>query len=368
MATMTIVTTPIALPGSTLVDSASASGQQADPDTANNSASVSTPMVGLSDLGIAVAAQPAEVYVGQDVIYTLTASNQGPDDEPDAVVTCPLPSDVAFASASYEAGWSPTLAQGMLTANLGPLASARTAVATIVLVPQAAAAGTFTMSFSIQGQNADLVPANNTASATVTVDPAADLEITISPTAGPAAVEAQWNYTLTVTNLGLSKATGVMVTAPLPSGVQFVAASSTQGTIPVVLNGTLSDDLGSIVAGGTATITVGVIPDGVETLALAATVNGDQFDPNMTNNTATFTESVAPSVNLAVALAPSTQTIVTGQPLTMTASIENTGPNPATSVELCLPMGSNLVFDSAAGERGLRRRGRWSICRRARRA
>jgi uncharacterized repeat protein (TIGR01451 family) len=350
--TMTIVTTPTASPGSMLVDSASASGQQTDPDMTDNSASVSTPMVGVSDLGIAAAPQPAEVYVGQDVTYTLTVSNQGPNDEPDAVVTCPLPSDVAFASASYEAGWSPTLALGMLTADLGPLASGATAVVTIVLVPQAAAVGTFTTSFSIQGQNADLVPANNTAFATMTVDPAADLEITISPTTGPASVQAQWNYTLTVTNLGLSNATGVMVTAPLPSGVQFVSASSKPGTTPVVLNGTLSDELGTIKAGGTVTITVGVIPDAIETLALAATVTGSQFDPNMANNTGTFTESVAPSVNLAVALVPNTQRIVTGQPLTMMASIQNTGPNPATSVVLCLPMGSNLLFVSSQSSVG----------------
>ena len=36
----------------------------------------------------------------------------------------------------------------------------------------------------------------------------------------------------------------------------------------------------------------------------------------------------------------------------MTASIENTGPNPATSVELWLPMGSNLLFVSAQSSEG----------------
>ena len=132
------------------------------------------------------------------------------------MVTCDLPASVDFASASYVAGWSPTLALGVLTANLGPLDAGASAIVTVVLDPQAAAAGTLTTTFAIQGQNTDPVATNNQATASVTVNAAADLEVTISPGANPAAVQAEWNYTLTVTNLGLSNATGVMVTAPLP--------------------------------------------------------------------------------------------------------------------------------------------------------
>ena len=244
-ATMTIDVTPTAPPGSTLVDSATAVGSQADPG-ANNSTSVSTPVVGVSDLGISVAAQPAEVYVGEDITYTVTAFNQGPNDEPDAVVAFDLPAGVSYDSASYEAGWSPTLALGILTANLGPLDVGASAVVTIVVDPLAAAAGVLTTSFAIQGQNTDPVMTNNQATASVMVDPAADLEVAISPGATPAAVEAQWNYTLTVTNLGLSTATGVNVTAPLPVGVQYAGASSSQGSTPLMLAGRSPPILGPL--------------------------------------------------------------------------------------------------------------------------
>ena len=237
-------------------------------------------MVGVSDLGISVTAQPGVVYVGQEVTYTVTVSNQGPDDEPDAIMTCPLSSNVAFASASYLPGWSPSLANGLLTADLGPLPAGGTAIVTVVLIPQAAAAGTLTTSFSIQGENTDPVPTNNTAYATVTVNPAADLAVTISPGSVPPAVQADWTYTLNVANLGLSNATGVTVTAPLPADVQFVSAASSQGSTPVVQDGTLSADLGALAAGQSATVSIVVMPTAIGSMPLSASVTGDQFDPN----------------------------------------------------------------------------------------
>ncbi len=350
--TLTIVVTPTAEPGSTLLDSASVAAQETDPDTTNNTATLETPVVGVSDLAISVTAQPGAVYVGQDVTYTVTASNLGPDDEPDAIVTCPLSSDVAFASASYLPGWSPSLANGLLTADLGPLPAGGTATVTVVLIPQAAAAGTFTTSFSIQGENVDPVTTNNTAEATLTVTPAADLGITISTGGVVPAVEADWTYTLNVSNLGLSNATGVTVTAPLPPDAELISATSSQGLTPVVQDGTLSADLEALAAGGTATVSIVVMPTAIGSMPLSASVSGDQFDPRLANNQATGSASVAPSVNLALLLAPTPSTVVTGQPLTMTATVENEGPNPATSVVLNLPMGASLLFNSTNASTG----------------
>ena len=353
--TLTIVVEPTAEPGSTLLDSASVAAQETDPDTTNNTATLETPVVGVSDLGISVAAQPGAVYVGQDVTYTVTVSNQGPDDEPDAIMTVPLSSNLAFASASYLPGWSPAVANGLLTADLGPLAAGGTAIVTVVLIPQAAAAGTLTTSFSIQGENTDPVTTNNTADATVTVNPAANLGVTITPGESPPAVQADWTYLVKVTNFGLSNATGVTVTAPLPSGAQFVSASSSAGLAPVVLDGTLSANLEAVGAGESATVSIVVMPTGLGSLPLSASVVGAQFDPELANNQASGSASVDPSVNLAVLLAPSPSTVVAGRPLTMMASIENLGPNPATSVVLSLPMGANLLFNSTDATAGTSR-------------
>jgi uncharacterized repeat protein (TIGR01451 family) len=344
--TLAIVVAPTAEPGSTLLDSASVAAVETDPDTTNNTATLATPVVGVSDLGISVTAQPGTAYVGQDVAFTVTVSNQGPNDEPDAIMTLPVSANVAFASAMYLPGWSSTLADGLLTADLGPMPAGGTAAVTVVLIPQAAAAGTLTTTFSIQGDNTDPATTNDTAEVTLTVLPAADLGVTISPGGGRAAIQADWTYTLNVANLGLSNATGVTLTAPLPPGAQFVTARSSQGSTPVVQDGKLTADLDGLAAGGAATISIVVIPTAIGSMPLSASVSGDQFDPTPANNQATGSASVAPSVNLSVVLAANPSTVVAGLPLAMTATIENLGPNPATSVVLNLPMGANLLFNS----------------------
>ncbi len=90
--------------------------------------------------------------MGQDVTYTLTASNQGPDDEPDAVVTCPLPSDVVFCLGELRGGLVSHAGARRVDGQPRAAGVGASAVVTVVLVPQAAAAGTLTTSFTIQGQ------------------------------------------------------------------------------------------------------------------------------------------------------------------------------------------------------------------------
>ena len=351
-ATMTIVVDPTAAPGATLSDSASVAADQIDPNLTNNSATLQVPVRGISELGITVSAGTTSLYVGQNVTYTVTATNGGPDDEPEPSVTCPIASDVAFVSANDRPGKT-SVNNGLLTANLGPLAPGATDTLTVVLSPRAAAAGTLTTTFSIQGENTDPNTSNNTASASVTVTPAADLAIAIATGAVAPAVGADWTITLNVANLGLSGATGATAIFPLPSNVTFVTAASTQGTTPVDQNGVISADLGAIPAGSAATVSIVVVPTTVGSDSLTASVSGDQFDPNTTNNQAIATAAVVPSVNMAVLLAPAPATVVAGQTLTFTATVANSGPCLATNVVLSLPMGAGVLFVSATASSGI---------------
>ena len=275
--TMSIVVAPTAAPGSVLIDSASVGGQQADPNPGNNTATLDTPVVGVSDLGIVASAPPGPIYVGQTVMYALTVSNQGPDAEPDAVVSFPASSAVAFVSANDLAGGTVLVSNGLVTDALGPLAAGASETVNVVLTPQAVAAGTLSMSFSVQGQNVDPVTSNNTSDASVTVVPAADLAVAITTPGTAPAVQADWTYTLTVSNLGLSAATGVTLVSPLPPNVQVMSVTTSQGSV-VEQNGTLSADLGTLSAGKSAIMTIIVMPTTIGPLPMSASVSGDQYD------------------------------------------------------------------------------------------
>ena len=347
-ATLTIAVVPTVAPGNTLSDTASVTGQNPDPNQANNSATLLTPVVGVSDLGIAIASAPDSAYVGQNITYTLDVSNAGPDDEPNAVLTLPFPTDLALVSTSPTPGKArPGVSGGLFTADLGSLAANSTAAFTLTLNPKAAAAGTLVTKFTVQGDNLDPSPANNTAQASVTVTPSADLSVAISPSAAPPAHLAEWTYTLSVADLGPSPATGVMVLAPLPPGAAFVSSTASQGPGPAVQSGMLSADLGDLAPGQVASVTIVVQPIEVAPLQLAASVSGSQYDPTLANNHASLTVLVSPSANLTMNLVPQYPTVSTGQDWTFTATVGNSGPDPATDVALEMPLASQLVFDSS---------------------
>jgi uncharacterized repeat protein (TIGR01451 family) len=109
----------------------------------------------------------------------------------------------------------------------------------------------------------------------------ADLAVTKS---GPAFAQSGGTitYTITARNNGPANATGVTVNDPLPAGETLVSAVPSQGSCA----GSVTCSLGSIASGGSATVTVtaNVTAACGATLINTATIRGDQFDPDTTNN------------------------------------------------------------------------------------
>src|SRR5262249_37333383 len=113
---------------------------------------------------------------------------------------------------------------------------------------------------------------NNTASVTVAPHQA-DLSIA---NAGPAsaATGATFNYTITLSNLGPSAATGVAAQDTLPPGVSLVSATASQGAF----SGS-TWTVGSIAASAVATLTLTVQKNTSATVTNTATIShSDQFD------------------------------------------------------------------------------------------
>jgi uncharacterized repeat protein (TIGR01451 family) len=165
-------------------------------------------------------------------------------------------------------------------------------------------------------------------------------------------VQEPWTYTISVSNLGLSDATGVTAQVPLPPNARFVSAQSTRGPMPTVRAGVVSAELGAMNAGQSATVTIVVEPTATGPMQLDASVTASQFDPKMSNNQASVTTTVDPSVNLTVSLVSSAASVLSGRSLTFTATVANTGPDPATGVVLDLPPGYGFAYDSSSTTAG----------------
>lgn len=123
-----------------------------------------------------------------------------------------------------------------------------------------------------------------------------DLKITKTAGAASVAAGSPLIYTIVVENLGPEAATGVTITDPLPQGVDYVSATTTQGACD--LQGRkLTCAIGGLETGATAkvssaTVTLNVLARQSGSVVNTASVAGDQNDPVASNNQATVTTQV----------------------------------------------------------------------------
>jgi uncharacterized repeat protein (TIGR01451 family) len=116
--------------------------------------------------------------------------------------------------------------------------------------------------------------------------PAANLSIAKSDSADPVTKGTELTYSIAVTNNGPGLAAGVQLTDSLPATVRFVSATSTAGGCAEA-DGIVTCDLGDLVNGASATVTIVVKPKKAGIIANTAEVSSISPDPNPADNTDT---------------------------------------------------------------------------------
>ena len=301
------------------------------------------------DLAVTKAA-PATGVTGQDLVYTIVVSNNGPGNEPAAHLLDLLPAGVVLVSSSQPPAVD---TPGRLEFDLGPLPAHGSR--TIELLVQPTRAGTLVNQAVVSGIPTDLDPANNVASATtiVTAAPAA-LAVALVAAPSTATIGHELTYTLTVANFGPGPASGVVLTTALPAGATIVAASQTQG-ISAIGSGFVTTALGGLAVGESATVTIVVIPTASGTLTAVASVAGNEPNPNPAVAVAMLSTPVAPApptpmADLLVTKAVSPNPGTVGVPLTYTVTVTNLGPDaePAAGVTVVDLLPRGVVFVSSS--------------------
>ena len=174
------------------------------------------------------------MHAGENVTYTIKATNGGPSDAHAVVVADVLPASLTFVSAA-PASANCTVAgvqHRSVTCPLGTLAAGATSTITLVArVDPSTPSGAITNNVVVSSRTPDPNPPNNHDSATSTVDTSADLAITKSASPSPLLAGRPATYTLSVVNHGPSDASSVVVTDTLPGSVTFVRGTPTQGAL-----------------------------------------------------------------------------------------------------------------------------------------
>jgi uncharacterized repeat protein (TIGR01451 family) len=195
-----------------------------------------------ADLTVAAGAIPAQAYLNDTLTYTFAVTNYGPWVSSNVTLTDTLPTGVAFVSATAQQG-SCAHDNGVVTCNLGSLASGGSATAAITAT--ATATGALTNTATVSGSGTDPNPGNNSATATTTVV-APDL----IPTAMSATKSGKTVYVSdTVQNQGDGAAGSFTVAYYLSTNTTFEAGTD----IPLASNsggsGACSRTLASLTVG-----------------------------------------------------------------------------------------------------------------------
>lgn len=293
---------------------------------------------------------------GGVITYTLTITNSGNVAATGVVITDTLPTYTSFVSASNGG----TASAGVVTWSVGSLGVwASTARTLAVQVDAAVPFGVTDINNSAHvsddgATGPDLDPADNSDTEITPIGGLnVDLQLIKDDGVATATPGQTLVYTLTVTNVGTTTATGVVVTDTIPAHTSFVSASN---------GGTLSAGVvtwpSTSLAGGGATITrtLTVIVDnplaaGVSTIHNAALVIDDGAsgnDANPNDNEAGDTDVVNAAPDVSVVKDDGLTLVAAGQDVTYTLTINNVGNIDVTGVTVTDTVPAELTFVAAS--------------------
>ncbi len=120
-------------------------------------------------------------------------------------------------------------------------------------------------------------------------------DLTVSGMNAPDPVVQRFSldYTIDITNNGPDAASNVTLTDPLPAGVTFVQAVSSQGNCSET-GGTVTCLLGTLADDVSATVTITVTADTAGGLSNTVSVSADEIDSNAVDNAVTLSTTVLP--------------------------------------------------------------------------
>ncbi|HUP84576.1 MAG TPA: Ig-like domain-containing protein [Acidimicrobiales bacterium] len=380
--TTNLTITATAVSGATMVNTAEVVASSVlDPDsspdngiaTEDDQASVTlTPP--MADLSLTKSVSDATPNVGQQVTYTVSATNSGPlVTATNVQVRDVLPLGLAFVSASASSG-SYDVGAGIWTVGSVAVGTPRT----LSIVATVTAGGPITNVAQVQA--ADQLDPDSTAgnsnpaeddqaSATVSAQQA-DLSVTKSASTLTPNVGANVTFTVGVANAGPDVATNLTVADALPAGLAFVSAAPSQGSYDPSTGAWF---VGAVGSGESAQLSIVAQVTGSTPASNTAQVAAvDQRDPDSTPGNGVAGEDDEASVTLtpqqadvSVTKTASTATPNVGETMTFTVGVANaaTSNASATTVVVSDVLPAEVVFVSAVGTSGTYDdiTGRWTV-------
>ncbi len=272
-----------------IINTATAFSLEADSQAADNTSSAETLVAGNgADLSLSLMASAPSAAVNQDLNYTITVQNLGPEDASDVMVIDSLPS--GFGLDTIDApDWMCSAAGSMVSCDLTQALGAGENSVIVLNGVVLASSGTLDNSASVSASTTDPDSGNNLAMTSTSIASGgnlADLEITKIDSTDPVQPGESFDYLITVRNLGLGAATQVQVIDQLPAGLTVTNVASPTDVSCVVAGSTLTCDFDNRLQNGDdKLITVSVTaPDDEQVLSNTVNVISLSLDSDLSNN------------------------------------------------------------------------------------
>jgi uncharacterized repeat protein (TIGR01451 family)/fimbrial isopeptide formation D2 family protein len=333
--------------GTTIANSASTSSQTNDPDSSDNSASATSTVTTAADIVLTMTADNAIPNIDEEVVFTLTARNDGPSDATGVAVTDALPADLTFVSATPSLGAYDSTS-GLWTIGALPSGSQ----ATLQLRVRTTTEGSATnLAIKTAGDQIDPNTSNNSAGITLTSLRSADVRVQTTVNTPSANVGDTVTFKVIVSNAGPSDATALRIIDPLPPSLELVEATVTSGAYDPEYG---IWELGALALNAEATLTIQarIVYAGTIVNEARKTLQGEH-DPNPANDASGATlNGVGADIQVVKTLA-TTSNVRVGEELVFFITATNNGPSPATGVRVRDLLPEGLAYLSASATQGV---------------
>ena len=296
-------------------------------DVANDAVEVflnASPASG-ADLAVTEPATSTAVIGGDDLTYTATVINEGPQDATGVTLKETLPASFTLVSAQPSQG----TCSGTTTITCALGAMPDPSSATVDFTVRPTVAGTFTDALQVSATEPDLNSKNDSASMTISALLPADLAISGTASEAVAKTGDNVTFTITVTNHGPATANNVSFGNSLSDQLPVTSVAVSQGSC----NPQIVCSVATLAPGASVTMSFVVTMATAEFFTDNLSVGSDQPDISTDNNNAAVTVVVNPA-ELAVTQTASATSVLTGAAVTLTLTVTNHGPAAANNVML----------------------------------